>query len=140
MMKLNVGLNRKCGEANYGSRGGSVNLEVELDNSLASDPDRLRETVSRLFGLVRKSLEDELAGTVSTPAVAVEHKPIGQALQGLASGRQLKFCEGLAYQQRRDLRQICQDRFGKNPGAISSKEASELIKEWSAPMPARTGS
>ncbi len=140
MLKLNVGLNRKYGEANYGSRGGSVNLEVELDGSLVSDTDRLGETVSRLFGLVRKSLEDELAGTVSTPAVAVEHKPIGQALQGLASGRQLKFCEGLAYQQRRDLLQICQNRFGKNPGAISSKEASELIKEWSAPMPARMGS
>jgi hypothetical protein len=30
-MKLNVGLSRKVGEPNYGSRGASVNLE--LDNS-----------------------------------------------------------------------------------------------------------
>ncbi|MGZ0174755.1 MAG: hypothetical protein ACKVHE_35095 [Planctomycetales bacterium] len=29
-MKLNVGLSRKIGEPNFGSRGASVNLELEL--------------------------------------------------------------------------------------------------------------
>ncbi len=33
-MKLNVGLSRKVGEPNYGSRGASVNLELELDAAL----------------------------------------------------------------------------------------------------------
>ena len=47
MLKLNVGLNRKMGEPNFGSRGGSVNLKVELDNSLMDTPDRLREKISR---------------------------------------------------------------------------------------------
>ena len=35
-LKLNVGLSRKVGEANYGSRGASVNLELELESGLVS--------------------------------------------------------------------------------------------------------
>ena len=42
-MKLNVGLNQKRGEPNYGSRGASFQVEVEIDSSVAIDPRRLRE-------------------------------------------------------------------------------------------------
>ena len=31
MIKLNCGFSRKVGEANYGSRGASVNLELEIE-------------------------------------------------------------------------------------------------------------
>src|ERR1700676_4938463 len=61
-LKLNVGLARKVGEANYGSRGGSVNVEMELDGSLVSEPDKLKERIRQLFGLVRTSLAEELNG------------------------------------------------------------------------------
>ena len=43
MLKLNVGLSRKIGEANYGSRGASVNLEVELESGLVTQPEQLQE-------------------------------------------------------------------------------------------------
>ena len=42
-LKLNVGLNRKVGEPNYGSRGASINLELELDSAVIDSPDRLRD-------------------------------------------------------------------------------------------------
>ena len=58
MLKLNVGFNRKSGEANYGSRGASVNLELELDSGLAADPERLKERIRFLFGLAKASVEE----------------------------------------------------------------------------------
>ena len=48
-LKINVGLNRKIGEANYGSRGACVNIEVEVEPTLVEKPDQLRERVHYLF-------------------------------------------------------------------------------------------
>ena len=59
-VQINIGLNKKVGEANYGSRGASVNLEVELDSGIIEDPDRLRSQIHKLFGLARDSLNTEL--------------------------------------------------------------------------------
>jgi hypothetical protein len=61
-LKLNVGLSRKIGDSDYGSRGGSVNLELELDSGLVNDSARLQERIRQLFGLVRTSLTEELNG------------------------------------------------------------------------------
>lgn len=59
-VKLNIGLSRKVGEANYGSRGASINLEVELDNGVLNDPGQLRERVHDLYALARESVDEEL--------------------------------------------------------------------------------
>ncbi len=59
-VKLNIGLSRKVGEANYGSRGASINLEVELDNGVLGDPGQLRDRVRDLYMLARQSVDDEL--------------------------------------------------------------------------------
>ena len=59
-VKLNIGLSRKVGEANYGSRGASINLEVELDNGMLNDPGQLRERVHDLYVLARESVDEEL--------------------------------------------------------------------------------
>src|SRR5438128_1602033 len=61
-LRLNVGLNRKVGEANYSSRGASVNLELELDSALVEDPVKLKERIRLLYGLVRTALAEELNG------------------------------------------------------------------------------
>lgn len=59
-VKLNIGLSRKVGESNYGSRGASINLEVELDNGVLNDPGQLRERVHDLYALARESVDEEL--------------------------------------------------------------------------------
>jgi hypothetical protein len=59
-VKLNIGLSRKVGEANYGSRGASINLEVELDNGVLNDPGQLRDRVHDLYVLARESVDEEL--------------------------------------------------------------------------------
>ena len=141
MLKLNVGLNRKVGEPNYGSRGGSVNMEVELDNSLMQEPERLRETVSRLFAMVRQSLEQELVA--ESPAIKTDQsgpvsvKPEGQTLQEvlssqtrLVTGKQLTFLQNLARVQRRNLEQECEQAFQASPERLTSKQASQLIECW----------
>ena len=61
-LKLNVGLSRKVGEANYGSRGASVNVEMELESSLVGEPAKLQERIRQIFGIVRTSLAEELNG------------------------------------------------------------------------------
>ncbi len=61
-LKLNVGLTKKVGEPNFGSRGASVNFEVELEADLIREPDQLREKVRYLFGLAQDAVEQELNG------------------------------------------------------------------------------
>jgi hypothetical protein len=61
-LKLNVGASRKVTDNNYGSRGASVNLELELDASVVAEPGKLQEEIRRLFGLVRASVAEELNG------------------------------------------------------------------------------
>ena len=60
MLKLNAGFNRKIGEPNYGSRGASVNVELELESSLIDDPQALMGRVRNLFDLARRAVDDEL--------------------------------------------------------------------------------
>ena len=67
-MKLNVGLSRKVGEANYGSRGATVNLELEVDSTLASEPERLQERIRELFGFAKMSIDEELQSAPTQPA------------------------------------------------------------------------
>ena len=61
-MTISVGLTKKIGETNYGSRGASVNVELELDSSLVGEPAKLQERIRQIFGIVRTSLAEELNG------------------------------------------------------------------------------
>ena len=61
MLRLNAGFSRKIGEPNYGSRGASVNVELEVESNLIGDPDALLGRIRNLFDLARRSVDQELA-------------------------------------------------------------------------------
>ena len=69
MIKLNVGACRKVSDNHYGSKGGNVNIELELDSSLALDSQKLRDHIRKLFDLANASLEEELQGTTEPASV-----------------------------------------------------------------------
>src|SRR5262245_52339006 len=123
-MKLNVGLSRKVGEANYGSRGATVNVEVEVDGGLVGEPDRLRERIRQLFGLVRASVTEELAnggsqsnGPPPPPASPADRQDVpgnanGQRSAGPrpATSAQVKAIYAMARRKGLDLGAYLQDR------------------------------
>ena len=69
MLKLNIGFNRKVGEANYGSRGASVNLEIEVESGLVREPDKLQAKLSYLFELAKRSVDAQINGNGRSDSV-----------------------------------------------------------------------
>ena len=74
MIKLNVGASRKVSDNHYGSRGGNVNIELELDSSLALDSQKLRDHIRKLFDLANASLEEELQANNEPACVENSHQ------------------------------------------------------------------
>jgi hypothetical protein len=158
-MKLNVGLSRKVGEPNYGSRGASVNLELELDNSLVEQPERLRDRIRQLYQLAKASVDEELNGTGQQPAANNNHggdhnnghgggldqyrvtnhgtgngngqrQPANGHGPRQATSSQVKAIHAIAGRNRIDVGRLVQDRFNvQRPDDLSISDASTLIDE-----------
>lgn len=154
-MKLNVGLSRKVGEPNYGSRGASVNLELELDSSLVGEPERLRDRIRQLYQLAKASVDEELNGNGHHPSerggdgsdgfdryrVAGNGNGNGHSGNGhgprRATSSQVKAIHAIAGRNRIDVTRLVQDRFSvQRPDDLSISDASTLIDELKA---AQTG-
>jgi len=87
MIKLNVGACRKVSDNHYGSKGGNVNIELELDSSLALDSQKLRDHIRKLFDLANASLSEELQGTAEPASVEdLHHQRDGANLNGSGAG------------------------------------------------------
>ena len=134
-MKLNVGLNRKVGEPNYGSRGASVHFEVELEHTLVRQPDELKEKIKYLFGLAKEAVEEELA--VAGPSTSQDHGSNGNGQQHShgrpATASQCRAIHAIADRNRIDLPSRLRDMFDvSKPDELSLTQASELIDELKA--------
>jgi hypothetical protein len=146
-LKLNVGLSRKIGEANYGSRGASVNVEMELDPGLVAEPVRLHERIRQLFGLARTSIAEELNGRNGTqPTSGNGHvandqhsgncHANGNGVSPTTTGprpatqSQVKAIFAICKNRRFDVGQLLHDRFRiGRPDDLSIKQASQLIDQ-----------
>ena len=73
MIKLSVGACKKITDGNYGSRGGNVNIEVEVDSSLVGDSAKLQAHIRHLFELARRSLTEELQANNEPASVEDSH-------------------------------------------------------------------
>ena len=137
MLKLNVGFSRKVGESHYGSRGASVNLELELESSLAGEPETLRDRVKHLFRMARDAANEELKngeahhGNGSTNGVKHQVASNGHASRSngrSATANQVRAIRAIANRQKLDLPAELRDRFGvERPDDLSLGQASELI-------------
>ena len=151
MLRLNAGFSRKVGEPNYGSRGASVNVELELESGLIADPEALTDRIKSLFDLARKSVDEELNGDqaqVDSPGPSQQN---GRRLATGASGNNTptggngnQSVRSATASQVRAIRAIC-DRQGVNPDRLANerfsvgdleeltiREASSLIDELKA--------
>ena len=133
-IKLNCGLSRKVADQNYGSRGASINVEVEVESSLAGNPTALKDRIKRIFGLVRDSLNEELNGAsngqarpngASTGDGNGQKAPVRAATQS-----QVRAIAAIAKRLRINLDELLGQRFQvKRAQELSIKQASQLIDE-----------
>jgi hypothetical protein len=148
-LRLNVGASQKVSDNHYGSRGASVNLELELDSGLVAEPARLQEKIRQLFALVRTSLAEELNGANGhrpspTPAKSTPPVPANGssgAGNGQRSGAirpatpaQCKALYALARQQGLDLADwLYQHAQVRRPDDLTVRQASGCIDALKAP-------
>jgi hypothetical protein len=105
MLKLNAGFSRKVGEPNYGSRGASVNVELEVESALVGDPDALLDRIRSLFDLVRRSVDQELASASNGNGASSENQR--ESINGRGNGRQQQTIRYATESQQRAIRAIC---------------------------------
>jgi hypothetical protein len=154
-MKITVGLNKKIGQANYGSIGANCGIEFDADQSLLQNEEALRRQVQRAYAACAQAVNDELArqqgqsggngiGTTGQPATlpGQASAPIngnGSNGNGHSGGKgkagpsdkQMIYLRQLAGQIKglgvRKLDQLAQTMFGKPVASLSSLDVSGLI-------------
>lgn len=129
MLNLNVGCARKVGEANYSSRGASVNLELEIESRLVEEPHRLQTRIRDLFQLVEEAVEDQLesSGRAETNSHGRQngHR---QRSNRLATELQCRALRAIAGRQRFDLHELLHERFDVDrPEDLWINQASAMI-------------
>lgn len=140
MIKLNVGASRKVSDNHYGSRGGCVNVELELDSSLALDSQKLRDHIRKLFDLANASLSEELQAN-NEPACVDEphHQRDGATLNGAghavsvvpvryATEKQIVCIQGLARKHGVPVPELLKQAGVRVFNDMSVRQASQMIE------------
>jgi hypothetical protein len=149
MIKLNAGFSRKVGEPNYGSRGASVNVELELESGLIGDPAGLAERIHKLFDIARQAVDSELSGASApgdSPPRVDAPQPNGAARRNgngaprVATASQLRAIRAIGQRQQVDVDRLAQQCYRVNGiDELTLPEASALIDELKAAPAASNG-
>ncbi len=140
MLKISTGFSRKVGEPNFGSRGASVNLEIEIDSALIADPDRLHGKIRQLFALAKDSVDEELngrgrdgehqSGHAGSSNGNGDHHRQNDRNGRRATASQVRALFAIASRERIDLPQLVQERFQVDRAEdLSLRDASTLIDD-----------
>jgi hypothetical protein len=143
---INVGFSRKVGEPNFGSRGASLHLEVELDRTTFDDIERFQSEVEHVFERARQAVDQELQRETPRPAenrTVHDESPCPDSRNGNsprirpATANQLRAIERIAETRNVELSELLHSQFGgKDLEALSLGEASSLIDQLkSLPIP-----
>ena len=141
-VKLNIGVSRKLGQPNYGSRQASIALEVEVDSGLLAAPEALQEKVRLLYRFADQAVEEELNQqssnllneTASPAAVATSQEEVAdespiQQVRGLTDN-QLRAIYGLARRLQLSPLRLVRERFKlEQVEDLDIRQASQLIDE-----------
>ena len=128
MIKLNAGVSRKVGEPNFGSRGASVNVELELESAVVNDTEALYEKIRRLFALAKRSVDEELGISTSVPSNG--GGPSSAPSNGetrLATDKQKHAIAAICGENGFDGDQEAMGLFGRPVSRLTLPEASQLI-------------
>jgi len=127
-LKLNISMSRKVGEPNFGSRGATVGLEMEVDSSLVEQPRELHARIARLFRLVRASVDRELIGTKGRPQASTSNGSTHDLPVRVATPAQVRAIHAIANRHEVDLAAELRSRFDVDrPENLSLSQASQLI-------------
>ncbi len=125
MIKLNAGVSRKVGEPNYGSRGASVNVELELESSVVNDTEALYEKIRRLFALAKKSVDEELGISASGNNQAPSTQSNNETRP--ATDKQKNAIAAICNENAINADQEATGMFGRPVSLLTLPEASQLI-------------
>ena len=139
MPKLIVGFCKKVGEPNFGSRGGHVAFELEVDG-LEIDAERMKSQIAGLFCLAREAVDAELERTESPSASTVVPQWCRKSLLPMnqngydqyrsVTAKQVKAIYALANRGKLDVGQLLQERFSVDKiTELHFTQASTLIDE-----------
>jgi hypothetical protein len=122
-LKLNIAISRKVGEPNYGSRGATVGLEMEVDSSLVDQPKQLHERTARLFRLAKQSIDRELGCRSELPNTAGS-----QSRDRSATVNQIRAMHAITNLQNLNLADELRERFQvERPEQLTLEQASQMI-------------
>ena len=144
MMKLSVGLSKKVTDHQFGSKGGNIGLEVEIDASYLGDSSKLQGQIHQLFCLVRKALDEELGIQSNSAQEANEPrkqcsfanngliKPNTNVPLRLASEKQLSLIQGLLRRVKIPFQPLLDERKVGSFNELTVTQASGLITQLKA--------